>query len=836
MTPSSGAAPRGRLLRKYVVVFVGLVGGVLMASSLVELYFAYQQTKAVIVREERATAVATAAKIEEFTRDIERRVREITQAASDDPAAAQLGLGKLAFRGELGAALTEQRELDFLRLLRDAPAISELSHLDVSGKEQIRVARLALDAAGSQEDFSQTPKFRETRSGKTYWSPVYFRSGAQPYLTLAVPVGQYAVEVTTAEISLKPVQRAIAQVQAGRGGYAYVVDSRGRLFAHPDIGLVRQNRDLSGLRQVSEARAARPAAQDAATVAEGLQGGQILAAHAAIPSLGWVVVVERPLAEAYAPLQAPIVRSIIIFVLGLGLSILASVLLARRMVAPIRMLQEGASRIGAGDLGHRVHVATGDELEALGNELNRTAGQLEESYTTLENRVEARTRELAEANTELTESLEQQTATGEILRVISSSPTDVQPVFDTIAHSAARLCEAEFGFVFRFDGEQLDFISHHGLTPEGHQALRRAFPRSANRGSAAGRAVLDREVTHIPDVQAEPGYDLGATAEVAAFRSTVGVPMLRDGIPVGAITISRARSGPFPDRQIGLLKTFADQAVIAIENVRLFTEVQARNHDLTEALERQTATSEVLKVISRSAFDLQPVLEVLAENATRLCAADWALFYRFDGRVLRVIANHGAPPRLLEWFSTGGQGAELPPDRASVTGRAAVELRTVHVPDVLKDPEYQALGAQQHGGFRAGLGVPMLRDGSLVGVFFLARNEPRPFDARPDRAGHDLRRPGRHRHRERPALQGARGPQPRPHRDPRAADGHRPRSCASSRAPRPTFSLSSIRSPESAAQLCAAQFAWVFRFDGQLLHFVAHHGLSAAGIDAVRSV
>ena len=254
MTPSSGAAPRGRLLRKYVVVFVGLVGGVLMASSLVELYFAYQQTKAVIVREERATAAATAAKIEEFTRDIERRVREITQAASDDPAAAQLGLGKLAFRGELGAALTEQRELDFLRLLRDAPAISELSHLDVSGKEQIRVARLALDAAGSQEDFSQTPKFRETRSGKTYWSPVYFRSGAQPYLTLAVPVGQYAVEVTTAEISLKPVQRAIAQVQAGRGGYAYVVDSRGRLFAHPDIGLVRQNRDLSGLPQVSEAR------------------------------------------------------------------------------------------------------------------------------------------------------------------------------------------------------------------------------------------------------------------------------------------------------------------------------------------------------------------------------------------------------------------------------------------------------------------------------------------------------------------------------------------------------------------------------------------------------
>ena len=257
---SPGAAPRGRLLRKYIVVFVGLVGGVLMASSLVELYFAYQQTKQAIVREERATAVATAAAIEEFVGDIEHRVLETTRAASDDPAAAQLGLGKLAFRGGLGAALAEQRQLDFLRLLRDVPAIAELSHLDVSGKEQLRVSRLALDAVESQEDFSQTPKFLETRSGKTYWSPVYFRSGVHPYVTFAVPVGQYAVEVTTVEISLKPVQQMIAQTPVGRGGYAYVVDSRGRLFAHPDMGLVRQARDLSALPQVRDAHAARPTA------------------------------------------------------------------------------------------------------------------------------------------------------------------------------------------------------------------------------------------------------------------------------------------------------------------------------------------------------------------------------------------------------------------------------------------------------------------------------------------------------------------------------------------------------------------------------------------------
>src|SRR5262249_1239657 len=198
----------------------------------------------------------------------------------------------------------------------------------------------------SQEDFSQTPKFLETRSGKTYWSPVYFRSGVQPYVTFAVPVGQYAVEVTTVEISLKPVQQLIAQTVVGQGGYAYVVDAAARLLPRPDAARVRHARDLSAPPQIRSARAERPGptgtppvatassardASQAVTVAEGLRGGQILAAHASIPSLGWLVVVERPLAEAYAPLRAPIVRSVVIFVLGLALSVLASVLLARRM-------------------------------------------------------------------------------------------------------------------------------------------------------------------------------------------------------------------------------------------------------------------------------------------------------------------------------------------------------------------------------------------------------------------------------------------------------------------------------------------------------------------------
>ncbi len=338
--------------------------------------------------------------------------------------------------------------------------------------------------------------------------------------------------------------------------------------------------------------------------------------------------------------------------------------------------------------------------------------------------LQEKNRALTEAHAQVTETLEQQTATSEILRVISSSPTDVQPVFDAIATNAARLCDAVNGLVIRFDGELLHLAAQYNVDPQRLAAVRQAYPRPASRGALSGRAILTRDVVHVPDLSKDPEYTLPAATTIG-YRSVLAVPMMHEGVPRGTILVARDVVAPFSDAHIALIQTFADQAVIAIENVRLFTELQEKNHELTTALDQQTATSNVLKVISRSTFDLEAVLTTLIENATRLCAAQQGFIFRADGGQYVLAADYNAPPAFREWAAA----TRIRPGDGRIVGRVASASRVVQILDAQADPAWRAgnAGAPGAGEVRALLGVPMLREGVLIGVIAMWRLEPGPF-------------------------------------------------------------------------------------------------------------
>jgi len=379
---------QGRLFRKYVVVFAGLVSGALLASGLIEIYFSYQDHKAALTAVQREKALAAALRIEQFIREIERQVG-------------------LAGQPQIGAGMaSEERRLEYLRLFRQAPPVTEVSWLDGSGRELLKVSRLALDVVGSEADFSTDPKFHTAKPGKTYFGPVYFRRESEPYMTIAVRGKGKEAGVTVAEVNLKFIWDVVSQIKVGKAGHAYVVDGRGQLIAHPDISLVLQKLDLSSLAHIEAARSRFDPTRkerDDATIARDREGRQVLTASAPITPLGWLVFVDLPLGEAFAPLYASIYRTALLILLGIGLSVLASLFLARRMVTPIRAIQAGAARIGMGALDQRIDVRTGDELETLSDEFNKMAAQLQESYTGLERKVADRTEELATANERLDE-------------------------------------------------------------------------------------------------------------------------------------------------------------------------------------------------------------------------------------------------------------------------------------------------------------------------------------------------------------------------------------------------------------------------------------------------
>jgi two-component system, NtrC family, sensor kinase len=374
---------RSRLFTKYVALFVAVVAVALLSNGIFEVFFYYREHKVALIRIQREQAEAAAAKISQFIKEIESQLGWTTQLP-------------------WSAGSIEQRRFDALRLLRQVPAITELAQVDSTGKERLRVSRLAMDVLESGLDLSKEAKFTEAVANKIYYGPVYFRRESEPYMTLSLAGARKDAGVSIAEVNLKLIWDVVSQIKVGERGHAYVVGAQGRLIAHPDISLVLRNTDMSQLTQVQAAQTRGSAASaDALQGTRNIQGQEVLTASAPIAPLGWTMFVELPVEEAYASLYQALQRLAIVLLAASIFAVLAGIFLARRMVGPIQALRIGAERIGGGDFTQRISINSGDELEGLANQFNDMGSRLQESYTDLENKVESRTAELSESLQEL---------------------------------------------------------------------------------------------------------------------------------------------------------------------------------------------------------------------------------------------------------------------------------------------------------------------------------------------------------------------------------------------------------------------------------------------------
>jgi signal transduction histidine kinase len=679
---------RGRLFRKYLLLILSLVTIALLASGGISVYFSYLENKSALASLQHEKALAAASRIEQY---IEQIVKQLAYAALP----------------QLDASDVELRRIEFLKLLRQAPEVTDIAQVDAAGREQIAVSRLGMDNINSGKDRSQEPAVRNAKRGQPWFGPVYFKKETEPYMTIAIRSGSDTGPVTIADVNLKFIWDVVSRIKIGEKGKAYVVDGSGFLVADPDIGLVLRKTNLSQLPHVKAAAGKQDPAEPA-MVSSDLAGTQVLTSVAPIESLKWNVFVEQPVSEVYAKLNASILRTAGLLIAGLVISAFAALALARGMVRPIRTLDEGARRIGAGELDQKIEVRTGDELEALADQFNRMTGRLRESYAGLERKVDERTRELKN-------SLEQQTAISEILRVISSSPGDVRPMLSAVAERALKLCDAAQSTILLVEGDALRVAASMGNTPTFEEG--EVMPLT--RGSISGRAVVDRTVVHMEDLATLPEDEFPVGRDLQrriGHHAVLSVPLMREDRAIGVIGLWRMEARRFSDKQIALVKTFADQAAIAIENVRLFNETK-------EALEQQTAISEILRVISSSPGDVRPMLNAVAERALKLCDAAESTIVLVEGDALRFAAGFGTTQTLRE-------GEAMPLNRGSVTGRAVVDRALIHLTDLAQAPmEEFPIGRelQKRIGHRAILSVPLMREDRAIGAIALWRMEARPF-------------------------------------------------------------------------------------------------------------
>ncbi|MGJ4882494.1 adenylate/guanylate cyclase domain-containing protein [Bradyrhizobium sp. HKCCYLRH1065] len=547
-----GWSLRQGLFAKYVVSLVGLVVFVLAVNGATETWISYQSTKASLTAAMAEKADASARRIDQALSDLQRQISWVTRASANT---------------------LELRRADYVQLLSQAPAVRQLYQLDGQGREQLRVSRTSISFA-SGNDLSRDLRFTDTVTHGSNFSAVTFK-GAQPMMSISVAHSGFNAGVTVADIDLDFLEDFMTEAQIGKVGTAYVVDPRGQVLASsargPAVG-----QDLSKLPQV--AAVLTPDGEPLASGTDG-EGHAVLSAAATLPKLGWAVFFEQSTAHALAPIRDQLLRGALLIALGLAVAILAGSVLARRMLVPITALRAGARKLGAGDFAQRIEVRTHDELEELADQFNSMAGQLAQSYAVLEAKVEERTRDLAQSINEL-KVLE------EVGRAVASS-LDLNAVLPTVAARALEITKTDAVLIYSYEAAERRFrlVEAKGVDRDGpHNVL-------DERTSLLSDSVRSGEPIAIAELENAPDHPLRDVAVAAGFHAVLFTPLVDQQGVLGALVVLRRSAGTFPPNLIGLMRTFANQAVLAMRNARLFTEVDQKGRELalTHATVRQQA-------------------------------------------------------------------------------------------------------------------------------------------------------------------------------------------------------------------------------------------------------
>jgi class 3 adenylate cyclase/HAMP domain-containing protein len=537
---------REGLFAKYVVSLVGLVVFVLAVNGLTETWINYRATKTTLTDAMSEKADATAKRIEQSVSELERQISWVTRASVDS---------------------LEKRRNDYAQLLNQVAPVTQLSQLNGQGREQLRLSRTAVSVA-SGTDFSRDLRFTETEARGVNYSPAYF-AGSQPFMSISVAHSGFNAGVTVADIDLRFLSDFLGDAQVGKASFAYVVDPRGQVLASsskgPDIA-----KDLSALPQVAALTTPNGVPLTSGTDSD---GHSVLSASSALPKLGWIVFFEQPTAQALAPIRDQLLRGALLIGLGLVVAILAGTYLARRMLVPVTALSTGARRLGAGDFSHRIDVHTNDELEELADQFNNMAGQLAETYSGLESKVEERTRDLAQSINEL-KVLE------EVGRAVSSS-LDLNAVLPTVASRALEITHADAVLIYSYDAtkHQFNLVEAGGIDKQAE-----GEHLTIDEGeSILSEAARTGEPVAVPDLSTATDHLLRDVAITAGFHSVLVVPLVDQQGVLGALVVLRRAAGEFPPNLIGLMRTFAHQSVLAMRNAWLFTEVDHKGRELASA-------------------------------------------------------------------------------------------------------------------------------------------------------------------------------------------------------------------------------------------------------------